>query len=112
MKGQIARMMFYMDVRYEGNDQGTTRTPDLKLVDEGTENRSPELGYLSDLLKWHCMYPVTATEKKRNDSVQSWQGNRNPFIDRPEFVKAIWNGPEFDSIWKNCDSTSVSTEEL
>lgn len=71
-KGQIARMMFYMDVRYEGNDQGRTRTPDLVLVDELTKVGDPELGYLSDLLKWHCENPVTDLEKRRNDLVQTW----------------------------------------
>jgi serine protease len=33
VKGQIARIMFYMDTHYEGNDQERTRTPDLTLVD-------------------------------------------------------------------------------
>jgi endonuclease I len=102
-KGQIARMMFYMDVRYEGNDQGRTRTPDLVLVDKSTKVGDPELGYLSDLLKWHCENPVTDLEKRRNDLVETWQGNRNPFIDRPDLVKAVWNDPKYDSIWENCN---------
>jgi len=43
------------------------------------------------LKKWHVQDPVTADERLRNDAVYSFQGNRNPFIDRPEFVSAIGN---------------------
>ena len=41
------------------------------------------------LKQWHTEDPVTATEVARNDAVQAAQGNRNPFVDRPEFVEAI-----------------------
>ena len=88
VKGQVARMLFYMDVRYDGDDD--SKTPDLNLVDQAT-GKGPEIGYLSDLLEWHCKYPVTDRERRRNDIVQSWQGNRNPFIDNPEFVESVWN---------------------
>eukprot|EP00592_Proboscia_alata_P008049 CAMPEP_0194357818 /NCGR_PEP_ID=MMETSP0174-20130528/5245_1 /TAXON_ID=216777 /ORGANISM="Proboscia alata, Strain PI-D3" /LENGTH=344 /DNA_ID=CAMNT_0039127997 /DNA_START=46 /DNA_END=1080 /DNA_ORIENTATION=+ len=88
-KGQIARMMFYMDVRYEGNDN--SNTPDLELVDRSTVSKEPAFGYLSNLLEWHCQYPVSDVERRRNDKVYSWQGNRNPFIDHPEFVNSIWD---------------------
>ena len=65
----------------------------------------PELGYLSELLRWHCNYPVSDTERIRNNGVQTWQGNRNPFIDRPQYAKQIWNDPMWDSIWDNCGDT-------
>ena len=105
VKGQIARIMFYMDTRYEGNDESRTGTPDLKLVDKATDVGESKFGFLSDLLEWHCKFPVTERERRRNNIVQTWQGNRNPFIDRPEFVKSIWNGPEFDNIWRSCEGT-------
>jgi len=88
VKGEIARMMFYMAVRYEGNDD--SETPDLELVDRAT-GKDPNFGYLSTLLEWHCKFPVSDSERRRNDKVHSWQGNRNFAIDRPEFVESIWN---------------------
>lgn len=111
-KGTIARMMLYMDVRYEGNDIDESKTPDLKLVDRSTQTKNPdpdltyypELGYISNLLKWHCDNPVSDRERDRNDAVQSWQGNRNPFVDRPELAKEIWNDPKWDSLWEGCKS--------
>lgn len=91
VKGDIARMMFYMDVRYEGSD--SSGTPDLQLVDRvGTARSSAfgEFGKLCTLMQWHNDDPVSDVERRRNDVVHSWQGNRNPFIDRPDFAFHIW----------------------
>lgn len=41
------------------------------------------------LRKWHVLDPVTPLDRLRNDAVHRYQGNRNPFVDRPEFVQAI-----------------------
>mmetsp|Transcript_48392 Transcript_48392/g.54850 ORF Transcript_48392/g.54850 Transcript_48392/m.54850 type:complete len:376 (+) Transcript_48392:153-1280(+) len=99
-KGIVARMLFYMDVRYDGIGS-SGGTPDLQLVNTASKAREPRLGYLSDLLKWHCEYPVSDEERRRNNSVHKWQGNRNPFIDHPEFVEAIWDF--------SCDSPQVDS---
>lgn len=88
VKGDTARMMFYMVVRYEGNDE--SRTPDLELVDRLTHSGEPHFGKVCTLFSWHQADPVSAEERTRNDVVHSWQGNRNPFIDHPEFAQAIW----------------------
>lgn len=89
VKGDIARMMFYMAVRYEGDDN--SNTPDLKLVDRLTHSNEPFFGKLCTLIQWHKLDPVSDEERRRNDVVYSWQGNRNPFIDRPEYVRMVWN---------------------
>ena len=90
VKGDIARMIFYMDVRYEGGGL----EPDLEVVDYISlqENYpSPEMGKLSTLLQWHIDDPPDDFERNRNEVIYSWQGNRNPFIDRPEFVDYIYS---------------------
>jgi endonuclease I len=107
VKGDIARMMFYMVVRYEGND--SSNTPDLELVDRKTENGAPEFGKLCTLVEWHLNDSVNDSERNRNDIIQSWQGNRNPFIDRPEFAVMIWGeqcGVEEDT----SDNTELKKE--
>jgi len=91
VKGNVARMMFYMDIRYEGNDG--SGTPDLQLVDLASTERSNtfgQFGKLCTLLDWHIQDPVDARERSRNNVIHSWQGNRNPFIDRPRYAMQIW----------------------
>lgn len=86
VKGDIARMLFYMVVRYEGGDG----FPDLELVEQGS-TRGAKLGRLSVLKQWHQQDPVSDWERQRNDKIYAnWQGNRNPFIDHPEWVNQIW----------------------
>ncbi|MCA0971982.1 endonuclease [Halobacillus litoralis] len=87
VKGDVARMVFYMAVRYEGERDGE---PDLELVDR-VETDGPALGKQSTLLQWHKQDPVSEPEIRRNDLIfTKYQGNRNPFIDHPEFVEKIW----------------------
>lgn len=88
VKGDIARIMFYMVVRYEGSDSSST--PDLELVDNTTASGQPLMGELCELLQWHIDDPVSAAETGRNGVIYSWQGNRNPFIDHPEYALPIW----------------------
>ncbi len=91
VKGDVARMLFYMAVRYEG-DNGE---PDLELVDEVNtydlnETGKGYMGKLSTLIQWHIQDPVDGFEINRNNVVYSYQENRNPFIDHPEYVDLIW----------------------
>ena len=98
-KGDVARALFYLDVRYEGGTHGETscEEPDLILTDNRSYiqasdiNYSPAyMGILSTLLKWHALDPVDDKERHRNDVVYGYQGNRNPFIDHPKWVEEIW----------------------
>lgn len=89
VKGDVARMLFYMAVRYEGDAAGEL---DLELVDNTNSSPSgePLHGKLSALLEWHVQDPPDDFERNRNEVVYSYQGNRNPFIDHPEYVACIW----------------------
>ncbi|MFZ1290773.1 MAG: endonuclease [Melioribacteraceae bacterium] len=87
VKGDVARMIFYMDVRYEG--EGTE--PELHMVDyTGPATSAPTIGKLTTLLSWHVQDPPDAFEINRNEVIFGYQGNRNPFIDHPEWVDEIW----------------------
>ena len=88
VKGSIARSMFYMAVRYDGSDAATT---DLILTNN-LQLSSTELGALDTLLAWHRQFPVTDRERLRNQLIfNDFQGNRNPFIDFPDFADMIFN---------------------
>ncbi|OLS40007.1 endonuclease [Bacillus sp. MRMR6] len=85
VKGDVARMLMYMAVRYEGNGE-----LDLELADKVNTYPTPFHGKLSVLLQWSKLDPVDAFEMNRNNVIQSIQGNRNPFIDHPEWADLIW----------------------
>ena len=85
-KGDVARALFYMATRYDGTEPNTQ---DLELV--GTAPTGPQMGNLDTLIAWHDADPPDMVEKARNDLIFSaYQHNRNPFIDHPEWVAAIW----------------------
>ncbi|MCU0781835.1 MAG: endonuclease, partial [Akkermansiaceae bacterium] len=86
-KGDIARAMFYLAVRYDGSDPLTL---DLELGSDPSPVAG-RFGRLSTLLAWHRDDPVSADERRRNQMVFAlYQGNRNPFVDHPALVEKIW----------------------
>ncbi|MFJ6572106.1 endonuclease I family protein [Streptomyces sp. NPDC091292] len=86
-KGDVARMILYMAVRYEGGDGFA----DLEPNDKVNNGSNPYMGRLSVLKKWNDEDPPDAFEERRNQVIyDSFQHNRNPFIDHPEWVEAIW----------------------
>lgn len=87
VKGDVARMIFYMAVRYEG-DSGE---PDLEMNNSVSNGSAPYIGKLSVLFQWNQQDPVDRFERRRNDVIyNNYQHNRNPFIDHPEYAAAIW----------------------
>ena len=84
IKGDVARILFYMATRYE------SASLDLELVDRISFSGDPELGVLFTLIQWHTQDPVDAAERERHEGAFGYQGNRNPFIDHPEWVNEIW----------------------
>ena len=82
VKGDIARILFYMVVMYESPGL------DLELVD--TNPSTYQMAMLSVLLQWHVMDPPDDFERNRNEVIFSYQNNRNPFIDYPDFVRLIY----------------------
>ncbi|GLY05519.1 MULTISPECIES: endonuclease [Actinoplanes] len=87
VKGDVARMIFYMAVRYEGDDAFA----DLEVNDTAGNGSVPYMGRLSTLKAWNTADPPDAAEKARNQTIYStYQHNRNPFIDHPEWVSSIF----------------------
>jgi len=94
-RGDCARAILYMDVRYEGDagEPDLVATDDLDLIVScQTGNNEPiaYMGILTVLLQWHEEDPVDDRERHRNDVVFQYQHNRNPFIDHPEWVDLLY----------------------
>lgn len=94
-KGDVARCLLYFAVRYEGKlgtfnfNNNANPLSDTNPLD-GTEERSYDPAYITMLLQWHNQDPVSQREIDRNNAVYNLQKNRNPFIDNPAWVNAIW----------------------
>lgn len=89
VKGDVARMIFYMDVRYDGSDGNMS---DLYLVDDTrSETDDPFFGVVCTLYNWHQNDAVDSVEMTRNNRIEEWQGNRNPLIDHPKWVAEFYS---------------------
>ncbi len=84
-KGDIARMMMYMYLRY-----GNQCLP--SAVGTGAQTYHPDM--MDIFIEWNVEDPVSQLEINRNVLLEGIQGNRNPFIDNPAFATAIWGGPQ------------------
>jgi endonuclease I len=85
-RGAIARACLYMTVRY----QGMNSEPALLLDEQPHVIGEPHLGSLETLLYWNRLAAASRAERIRNDRIAALQGNRNPFVDRPEFADLLW----------------------
>jgi endonuclease I len=87
VRGDVARMIFYMAVRYDGGDGFADLEPN-NSVNNGS---APYIGKLTVLKAWSAADPPDAFEQRRNQVIfDTWQHNRNPFIDHPEWVDSVW----------------------
>lgn len=90
-KGDIARNYFYMATCY----QNLIASWEKKVVDgdsvlDGSSDKVFEQWYLDLMYAWHIADPVSQKEIDRNNAVYLVQGNRNPYIDHPEWVQGVW----------------------
>lgn len=88
-KGDVARCIFYLAVRYNG----------LEVVNGFPDGLVGQFGDLATLLDWHRNDPPDDYEMNRNNVVYTWQYNRNPFIDLPDLVEYFW-GNRIGQIWQ------------
>ena len=112
VKGDIARILFYMVVRYDPGYDHNNNSFDLELVDYTTPgNNDPILGKLSSLIQWHFDDPVDDFEINRNEVIFGFQQNRNPFIDHPNLVNFLW-GENIGQSWnENLSVNNVNLDE-
>lgn len=92
-KGDIARCVLYFGTRYEDqmDDFYGGATVASKAMFDGSINNVFSPTFLNILLTWHQQDPPSIKEIIRNNAIYTFQGNRNPFIDHPEYVCLIWN---------------------
>lgn len=85
-KGDIARALLYFATRYQ--DQIPSWSYEMF---NGTGNQVFTDTFLNILISWHLLDAVSPYEIAKNNAVYNFQGNRNPYIDHPEYVCQIWS---------------------
>ena len=90
-KGDFARAFLYFVTRYESSMTGWAGGGNGTQAFDPSAYPSVDLPYLRLMIKWHGQDPVSQKERDRNDSGYVYQGNRNPYIDRPEFVSQVYS---------------------
>ena len=58
---------------------------------DGSINKVFNDNFILLLIKWHLQDPVSPKEIAQNNAIYNYQGNRNPYIDHPEYVCSIWS---------------------
>ena len=121
--GMLARQYFYMATRYSDGTQNWSMS-NIHLIDGTPGNASFAAGDLASVLKWNYSHGVDNFERRRNQYIYSsalnptyYQGNRNPFVDHPEYVWAIFGGGNNNSQMyvgssPNADGSSSATVSL
>jgi endonuclease I len=99
-KGDVARMMMYMYLRYPTQCLATN-------VGSGATTYNVDMPNI--FLEWNEEDPVSQFEKTRNNVLQGIQGNRNPFIDNPYLATIIWGGPQTPDSWNTLTCSTTTT---
>ncbi len=86
VRGECARIILYSVVAYSGFSLSSADS-------HSTSNANPDnmMGNMHTLIKWHYQYSPNVYEINRNNGAEYLQGNRNPFVDHPEYVARIWS---------------------
>jgi endonuclease I len=90
-KGDVARSFLYFVTMYENNIGGYASNADAVQCFASNTFPSVKIDYLRLMIKWHKLDPVSTKERNRNNAGYIFQNNRNPFIDRPDWVDSVWN---------------------
>ncbi len=90
-KGDLARAFLYFVTRYQDSLPSWGTNPDASQAFDTNLFPGIKVPFLKMMIKWHNLDPVSQKEIDRNNGTFIYQGNRNPFIDHPEYVDLVWN---------------------
>ena len=96
IKGDMARIIMYVYTHYTNIGDNSVVSDTVRSYLGSLDLKSIFFAsYSLDkvhqlLVEWNELDPVDETEKLRNDTVEAIQGNRNPYVDHPEYIRKIW----------------------
>ena len=90
-KGDVARAFLYFVTKYEDNMSTYGSIALAAQAFEPNTFPSVDIPYLQLMIDWCHLDPVSQKELTRNDGAYSFQHNRNPYVDHPEYIDLVWN---------------------
>jgi len=98
-KGDVARIVMYMYIRYNGDGSKISKTQCLPINVGFGNILSIDSNMIDLFLRWNVEDPVSSFEDQHNPITEGIQGNRNPFIDNPYLATLIWGGLNAEDRW-------------
>ena len=109
VKGDIARIYFYMVTCYEDRFTGWTAGSATQVF-SSNKYEGLKTWCMDMMMRWSKNDPVDAVETARNNAVQEVQGNRNPFVDYPGLEDYVWGSKKEEAFsYDNYDGTGTVT---
>lgn len=125
-KGDVARIVLYLYLHYnsysvsslfdgyastDGSGSSSFFATTLMPLTNITANNTEE-DALKMLLRWNTSDPVDDIERRRNDKVATYQGNRNPFIDNSNYANLIWGDNPIDPATPVVNKVTINPSSL
>lgn len=126
-KGDVARIVLYLYLHYNsysvsslfdgyastnGNNGSSSYFSSTLLPLTNITANNTEEDALKMLLRWNSSDPVDDIERRRNDKVASYQGNRNPFIDNSNYANLIWGDNPIDPSTPVVNKVTINPSSL
>lgn len=109
IKGDIARIYFYMVTCYEDRFTGWTAGSATQVF-SSNKYEGLKTWCMDMMMRWSKNDPVDAVETARNNAVQEVQGNRNPYVDYPGLEEYVWGSKKEEAFsYDNYDGTGTVT---
>lgn len=111
-KGDVARTVLYMYLRYHGDGSKISETKCLPINVGFGSTLSVDASMVDLFLKWNVEDPVSSFEDDHNAIIEAVQGNRNPFIDNPYLATMIWGGLNAEDRWNLNNSSDIEVPTI
>ena len=90
LKGDFARIVYYAIAKYSGSYGWTSGEGSSTFSGSASTNYGLTNYAIKFYSEWSALDPVSDWERSVNDKLATIQGNRNPFIDHPEYANTLW----------------------
>lgn len=112
VKGDLARIVFYAIAKYSKSYSWTSGLGNVVFSGNANENFGLTDYAVKLFTEWNEMDPPDEWEVNLNNALYEIQGNKNPFIDHPEYVNTIWGSSAKKADKKQDEKSKISVNKF